>query len=123
SVDALAAQTGAGTVCGGCKPLLQALSGASQRSPEPGHRVLALTGLIGLLACVFWLIWPGLSVAPSVQTQPLFERIWNDGFAKQVSGFSLLGLALVGLLPSLRKRIAAFRWGAFARWRLMHVVL
>jgi nitrite reductase (NADH) large subunit len=49
--------------------------------------------------------------------------LWQDGFWRQLSGFSLLGLALLGLLMSLRKRLPKLPLGAFANWRLLHVAL
>jgi nitrite reductase (NADH) large subunit len=66
---------------------------------------------------------PEQSVADSVQTKSWFEAIWNDKFYKQVTGFSLLGLSLIGLLMSLRKRLK-FDWlGNFAYWRILHIAL
>ena len=51
------------------------------------------------------------------------DTLWRDGLIKQISGFTLLGLAVLGLLMSLRKQWTRFKWGDFAYWRLMHAVL
>jgi nitrite reductase (NADH) large subunit len=42
---------------------------------------------------------------------------------KQLTGFSLLGLAVLGLVLSLRKRFERLRLGSFAAWRVVHVML
>jgi nitrite reductase (NADH) large subunit len=35
----------------------------------------------------------------------------------------MAGLALIGLVISLRKRVAAVKWGDFAHWRIVHSAL
>jgi nitrite reductase (NADH) large subunit len=51
------------------------------------------------------------------------DVLWRDSFWKQATGFTLLGLALISLLMSLRKRIKRFAWGEFGHWRAVHAVL
>lgn len=129
TVVALQTKTSAATTCGSCKPLLEQLVGHDgPREKEWGWMTLLLTSLIATVLAAAVVFIPGLQVADSVQTQPAFERFWNDGFWKQVSGFTLLGLSVIGLLMSLRKRLSpqskwAQRLGKFAGWRLFHVTL
>ena len=117
-------RTGAGTVCGSCKPLLAEIVGDQEprQAEKSAWGVLALCLLAA--AIVLWnTLTPGFNVVDSVQQQPVFETIWNDKFWKQVTGFSLLGMSIVGLLLSLRKRLNFMRWGDFTYWRLLHIAL
>ncbi|NPU92700.1 MAG: NAD(P)/FAD-dependent oxidoreductase [Gammaproteobacteria bacterium] len=124
SAEALSARTGAGTVCGSCKPLLRDLAGtAGPATVEPGALPLWLSGALGTLFFLAWLLLPAARVPDSVQTGFSLASVWNDGLAKQISGFTLLGLTLIGLLMSLRKRLPGIQWGTFSAWRLLHVLL
>ncbi len=123
SVVALSAHTGAGTVCGSCKPLLADLAGASVLEPEPGNRALVWTGIMSLLAVLAMLFAPAIPFADSVQVSIPWDQLWRNGLLKQISGFTLLGLGMVASLVSLRKRIGRIRFGDFAYWRVIHVVL
>jgi nitrite reductase (NADH) large subunit len=125
TLSSLQQKTKAGTVCGSCKPLLQQLCQGESAKPdkEIAWLPVMLFSLLAVIGAVIVAAIPGLSVADSVQTQSWFEKVWNDGFYKQVSGFTLLGLSVIGLLMSLRKRIKSEKWGKFAYWRLLHIVL
>ncbi len=119
--DRLAAATGASTVCGSCKPLLAALAGAPAPLATGGYRALAAVSVAALACAVLALVIAPPPVGDSVLS--LWYKIgelWRDPFFKQVSGFSLLGIVLGGLLLSLRKRFRWFRFGTFARWRVLH---
>src|SRR5690606_18015539 len=52
-----------------------------------------------------------------------WDAIWRESALKQASGFTLLGLALVASLLSLRKRIARFAFAHFSSWQVVHAVL
>ena len=124
SVAELQQCTQAGTVCGSCKPLLQQLVGDNS-APEKDSAAGSLTalGLLALALVTLISFWPEARVAESVQEQGWFEGIWNDKFWKQVTGFTLLGLTAIGLLMSLRKRLAWSWMGKFTAWRFVHIVL
>ncbi|SMF20132.1 nitrite reductase (NADH) large subunit [Alteromonadaceae bacterium Bs31] len=127
SVAALRDKTRASSTCGSCKPLLQSLLGENA-SPEKQLAwlpTLALSCLAIIFAAVVVLV-PGLEVGDSVQNPAPFENIWNDKFNKQVTGFSLLGMSLVGLFMSLRKRLKFSlmeKLGNYGWWRFAHVFL
>ncbi|MGH1471656.1 MAG: FAD-dependent oxidoreductase [Cellvibrionaceae bacterium] len=133
-VKLLTESCGAGGVCGSCQPLLQNLiDGQLAHEIEPSKNrqldsaislspTLLLASLIALLAALALFIFPGIQTPDSVQVKSV-AWLWNDKFYKQVTGFSLLSITLVGLFLSLRKRL---RWkflGDFSRWRLVHVIL
>lgn len=124
TLDELSERTGAGRVCGSCKPLLAQLLGTrAALPPEPGFRQLAIGGLLGLLVTLAFLFAPSIPYNGSAQDSLQWDPLWRDGLAKQLSGFSLLGAALLLALLALRKRITRFTWGAFATWRWLHVAL
>ena len=124
NVACLTKMTRAGSVCGSCKPLLSELLG-EQVSIEP---VRAWRGLLGLsaltltLAVLFIFIWR-VPYAGSVQHEIRWDLLWRDSLLKQISGFTMLGLIVIGLVVSLRKRVANFIIGNYDLWRMSHVVL
>lgn len=121
----LAHCTRASTICGSCAPLLdQMLGGAAKPQAAPGWRVLLVMAAVCALLALPLALLPGLSYAPSWADLSLhWDRIWRDGTFKQISGFSLLGMAVIGLALSLRKRVARVRLGGFGLWRNLHVAL
>ena len=124
SVEALAARTGASTVCGSCRPLLaQLVGGSAAAAPERGFRWLLGAGGVALaLALVIALVLL-IPYRASVQTPWQWDVLWRESLWKQVSGFSILGLSALLLILSLRKRMRRFSFGAFPLWRVVHAVL
>lgn len=128
TVEDIARCTGASTVCGSCRPLIEQFVRDENASVEVDKK-LQKTKLPVLVISIIALILSGLfitlepiPVAKSVQSFSI-DFLWDDPFWKQVTGYSLLGVSLVGLLMSLRKRFSWFTLGAFDNWRLFHIVL
>ncbi len=123
SREALIARSGASTVCGSCSPLLAELCGDSA-APLPRQSSLLLAGLMALILAVVIPLLTPVPYADSVQHWlRQFDPLWSDGLYKQVSGFSLLALSLLGLGLSLNKRMPRLSWGSFNVWRLLHAAL
>ncbi|WP_373510529.1 FAD-dependent oxidoreductase [Thiocapsa sp.] len=125
SVADVSKATGASTVCGSCKPLVEELLG-SQAAPEPVamHRTLLGAALVSLLGALVVVFAPKLPYADSVQHPWHWDILWREGLFKQISGFTVLGLFVLGLLLSPRKRIKKLSaLGSFGAWRLAHIVL
>lgn len=117
----LAAETSASTVCGSCEPLLGELCGAAVTTKPKGARALMALSLIALAATLIALITPPPAMADSVESWWFqVDKFWRDSIIKQITGFSLMAIFLVGLLLSLRKRFKWFRFGHFAHWRVFH---
>ncbi len=124
TVEKLMQDTGASTVCGSCRPLLADLTGAkAQPADLTGMRGLALTALIAVPILLALALPANVFYTDSVQSA-LYQlsRLWRDGLWKQVSGFSLLGLGVLGLVLTLRKRIDKIQWGRFGYWRFVHTL-
>ncbi|MEZ5482403.1 MAG: hypothetical protein R3E73_09590 [Porticoccaceae bacterium] len=84
------------------------------------------TGILSIAAAAIVaavLSLPAMSVSDSVQSISGVEQLWNDKFWKQVTGFSLLGMSVLGLLMSLRKKLKSKRLGKYTYWRLFHIAL
>lgn len=121
--------TGAGTVCGSCRPLLVQFD-PQEEPTEPdviaqpkGIIWQSLTGLVGmLLIALFLLTSPLISVAEQY-TPNHISSWWTDSDKRQITGFTLLSLTLFSLLVSARKRISRMSWLSFSTWRGWHIVL
>jgi nitrite reductase (NADH) large subunit len=119
---ALGRVTSAGTLCGSCQPHLAVLCGSgplTAPSYRGAARALVVVSLIAVVLAWLTAFWPRIPVASSVQLESL-DVLWVDGWYKQISGFVLIGLVLVGLSLSLRKRVKRFKWGHFPGWRVLH---
>jgi nitrite reductase (NADH) large subunit len=124
TAEALAARTGASTVCGSCRPLLAEIAGSTAPAePARGWKVLAGASGIAALATLALALFVAIPYAASVQAPWQWDFLWRESFWKQVSGFSVLGLTVLLLVMSLRKRIRRFTLGDFPLWRVAHVVL
>lgn len=124
SVERLSQATGATSTCGSCKPLVQEMLGSEVvQAAEPDRNGLLVTALAVLAALAGFMLIPGLTVSDSVQNELRLDLIWNDGFYKQVTGFTLLGLTLLGMLMSLKKRSKVLSPGSFSFWRSFHTLL
>ncbi len=125
SVIELANATGASTVCGSCKPLLNDYVG-SNASPEPdkAYKAIIPASILSLFAVLFLLLLPAYPYSASVLSEISFDVLWRDGFLKQVSGFTLLGLSILISFISLRKRLPKFiSLLDYSYWRATHIVL
>lgn len=124
NIACLTSETRAGSVCGSCKPLLAELLGEDIRvEPTRSWRsLLAMSAFTLCLVALFIFIWR-IPYADSVQVDIRWDELWRDSLLKQISGFTMLGLMLLGLGISLRKRINKINFGDFNLWRYFHAVL
>ncbi len=124
TVETLIAATGASTVCGSCRPLLAELVGAGgPAEPVRGAKTLLGTGTVALIVALLLALVIAVPYASTVQVPWQWDVLWRDGFWKQVSGFTVVGLSVALLVLSLRKRIRRFSLGEFAWWRLAHALV
>ena len=123
SIEQLTKCTGASTVCGSCKPLVANLVGASaEPATVKGKHFLTTGALLAALTVMLFYFVPAIPDAQSVQHFHI-DFLWNDSFWKQVTGYTMLGLATLGLVISLRKRWHKIALGDYAWWRVAHVLL
>ncbi len=122
TVDAVAERTGASTLCGSCRPLINEIVGVSAPSSAPHW------GLLGVSAAALAMIATIVFSTPvpfseSVQQSFHVDVLWRDHTLRQASGFSLLALTLMASLLTLRKRWSRITSGSFATWRTAHAVI
>jgi len=122
TVAALAARTGASTVCGSCRPLLAELTGGDVE-PIRGAGWLWGTGAVAAVAALLFATLPAIPFNDSIASGPHWDVIWRDSFFKQVSGYTLLALSIIAAVLSFRKRIRKFTFGDFSSWRIVHGVV
>lgn len=123
--ESLGIETGAGTVCGTCHPLLEELLDAGG-APKPVRfwkLLLAVSGLAATLA-VIPLVFGYVPLPTHYDADSLRTWLWRDNIVKQWSGFVLLGVILSAMAIGLRKRLRFMdRLGSYEVWRLVHIVI
>lgn len=92
---------------------------AAIAKPKGAKALLGGCGL-ALLICLLLLILEPISPPSSIAGQKPFS-LPSEFFWRQTTGYTILGLGCIGLFMSLRKRIAAFNFGHYAWWRVLHV--
>ncbi|MDX1491552.1 MAG: FAD-dependent oxidoreductase [Pseudohongiellaceae bacterium] len=121
TVETLSSELGVGTVCGSCKPLAaQALDQPVELQPVK-KGLMSLAIMCAMLLSIL-LLAPALPLSESVQN-PGLDWLWTETFARQVSGFTMLGLTTISLLVSVRKRFSWVKLLSFDVWRNAHVLL
>jgi len=124
SIDCLTKNTRAGSVCGSCKPLLVEMIGEhAETEPVRAWRTQFGLSVLAMIITVLIIYTSSIPYANSVQLDIRWDILWRDSLFKQISGFSILGFVVIGLLVSLRKRLSAFTIGNYDMWRLSHIVL
>jgi nitrite reductase (NADH) large subunit len=124
-LGAIQKQCRAGTICGACAPLVSELVGAPAAATKVPYSRLTGWASTLLFACVLvFVMAPSVPVAASVrQVKFAFEALWRSSLFRQVTGYTIVALFLVGLLLSARKRLSWFRWGSFGGYRALHTCL
>ena len=124
TVEKLMDHTQASTVCGSCRPLLANLFGEKPRLDKlRAIKSFFIFSAIALLLTLAALFFPALPYAPSVEVDINWDVLWRDNLYKQISGYGILGLSVLGLIISLRKRWKIFNLLEFSIWRYAHIVL
>jgi nitrite reductase (NADH) large subunit len=123
-VAACTARTGAGSVCGSCRPLLHELAGGVGRlHPVADATALAwLAAVTAVVTLALALPW-NLPDAASRESPWHLSELWRDARSKEITGYTLLAAAALSTLLSARKRLKWFAATAFASWRVGHVAL
>ena len=111
SLAALAAATGAGTVCGSCRPALVQLGvGGAARPRRTGGALTALSAL-AVAAVAGFLLAPPLSRDGAGRLFDWLAPLWLRGGHKMASGFTLAGAAASALALIATRRLWRSRRG------------
>lgn len=124
TADALRARTGASSVCGSCRPLLEELTGEITPTGAALHRrsLVGVGAVVALLVALLALGSP-FTIGASFAQPTLGDAIVRSETLKQITGYGSLAAALLSMLLSLRSRVSWFRFGSYAGFRLLHVGL
>lgn len=121
---ALQDATGAGTGCGSCQPLLAELCGeASTGQRHQAGPGLAAAAIVGIALVASFLAIGPIPMSTSVLDRPQIDFLWRESFWKQVSGFSLVGAMVAGLVFPLRDRLPKWARLEFSNARVTHSVI
>ena len=116
--------TGASSICGSCRHLLADLTESSGLvEPDKASRPLLWTSAAGLILALLTLFSPILPYSSSADVVWQWDVVWRESLFKKISGFTLLGLSLLILTISLRKRIRKMALGDFSLWRFLHTAI
>ncbi|MGH8558004.1 MAG: FAD-dependent oxidoreductase [Methylococcales bacterium] len=123
TLESVKTKTGTGGTCGTCLPLLRALLQPGSTLPfSKTATALAVFSVLSVLAVGF--IWALPALKPPISVTAFqYQFTWTDSLWKQITGFSILGLTLIGLAMSLQKRCHWKLKGEFEHWRLVHAIL
>jgi nitrite reductase (NADH) large subunit len=124
NVETIVSRTGASTLCGSCRPLLEQL--AMTGAWAPGRIAIGLLS-VSVAAIVLGAVivaMPPVPFAPSFAPAFRVDELWRNTWYRQVTGFTLIGFTVLAALLTVRKRwkhVAAL--GSFSAWRMVHLVL
>lgn len=92
-------------------------------APERGLRVLLVASFAAVVIVVMTVAWPTAGASQSVHEISPLAPLWTDSTWKQVSGYALVGLCVLSLLFSARKRLPWFTFSDVPIWRMIHGVI
>jgi len=122
TLAAIGAATGAGSVCGTCRPLLAQLCGDRAATPARPRWPLLVASLAALAGVGAFVGLTPLTLAPDGPIEWL-SQFWRDEAGKRLSGFVLVGVSAAVLALSVRKRVRALRRTPLTWFRLFHAVV
>ena len=123
TVKSISEKTGCSTVCGSCEPLVAELSGDDIVRRQKPERGLFISAVLTLVVLIFLLAMPVYWTADSYTSQAYkVTTFLNQFLIKQITGYTMLGLCILALLLSLRKRLKFINFGKFKYWRLLHAI-
>lgn len=122
TIDGVGQETGAGTVCGTCRPLIgEMIDAGGKPEPLPLWKPVLAFSAVALLIALWPIVLGRVPLPDSYRPDALRDWLWRDNIVKQWSGFTLLGITLAAFVIGLRKRIRFMdRLGSFDGWRLVH---
>jgi nitrite reductase (NADH) large subunit len=94
-----------------------------QAPPERGRKILLVASIVAVSWSLVQAFVPSIPPSRSVRTGVALQALWGSDFWKQVSGYGLVGLCVLSLGVSLRKRWRRFQVADVSLWRSVHGLL
>lgn len=124
TLDMLCQKTGAGTICGSCKPEIAKIMRMDPvKNSSPQNKKLTLLACATLLIVALHLV---MTPVPFIKTADIdwrYDTLWSDPILKQISGYTILVISAIAAGLSIRKRIVKAKLGNYSRWISIHVIL
>lgn len=127
SLQELQKNTHASTVCGSCQPKILSLleeetGGQVAKQAHPFFKGLMVFGVLAFFFSLLMVLLPEIP-ASNTLLSGAYDQLWLDGFNKQVTGFTLLGLSLLAMGLSIFKRYIAKLKSLFSPMRFAHTLI
>ena len=124
-IETLSEQTGAGTVCGSCKPVMAELLGTPITEIK---KTSSIPFWVGATTCLLFLslllFTPSYTYATSVQDSNRYlEHYWLSSLWEQITGFTAFGLLFFSFVFSIKKKFPKMPFFSFSFWRTFHILL
>ena len=88
-----------------------------------GANFLWLFSLLSIIILGVIIFSEPFPINDTVQGDRSLENLISDKILKQITGFTIIGITVLSLVLSLRKRVNKFKLGRFSYWRLFHLFL
>lgn len=124
TLDLLCQKTGAGTVCGTCRPEIAKIVcvGSLENSTIQNHRLTSFA-YVTLFIVALHLVMNPVPFIKTVDIDWHYDRLWSDPILKQISGYTILVISAIAAGLSIRKRVVKAQLGDYRYWILIHVIL
>lgn len=125
SAEQYSEATGAGTVCGSCRPLIREFAGEKSVAEKSfAGRLLLAASVITAVGILIGLGVGRWQYAETISDSSFWiETLWRDPWTRKLSGSVLAIVAVLGLGISLRKRWGWLSFASHSFWRTVHGVV
>lgn len=116
TVEEIGMLTGAGTGCGGCKPVIAALLNQKPKAVKYAKPLTVFT----IVAAVLGLLLLAFSIPYPDSFHSVFGPLYREKLSKQITGYGILAFVVALSVVSIRKR--KFK-GPYDTWKVIHTAL
>lgn len=87
-----------------------------------GAKLLLTASITTLILSLAFLLIGPIPPTNSVHIPLQWDSLWTNSISRQISGFTILILAILGMAISLRKRCRKISFLNYAWWRIFHII-
>ncbi len=124
TLESIQTATRASTVCGSCTSLVNSMLGAANTPAPRMWRPLLVASIVAVALLIVAVLAPPVPFASSMQDAwRSVDLIWRNTIARQITGYTLLGVSVAAVTLSLRKRFNLLASVSYATWRAAHAII